>query len=49
MGKLDTCLEQIAFAGDKAKIPEPNMFALADCGSALPFCKGSQSLGISEV
>lgn len=49
MEKLDTCLQQFAVADDRAKIPELNMLALADCGSALPFCKRSQDLGMSEA
>jgi len=47
MEKLDTCLQQLAFADDRTKIPEP--LALADGSSALPFCKRSQGPGVSEV
>lgn len=32
--KLDTCLQQLAFA-EREKIPAPRMFPLADCGLAL--------------
>lgn len=47
--KLITCLQQLDFADDRAKIPEGNMLVLAAHGSSLPVCKGSRGLGIRSL